>query len=54
MQEFIKKFKQAVFGDNIYIRPSLLSEECYPYWVRQSVMHRDGWSQTNGWALMAP
>ncbi|UKS28065.1 hypothetical protein LOZ80_03750 [Paenibacillus sp. HWE-109] len=27
MQEFIKNFKQAVFGDNIYIRPSLLSED---------------------------
>jgi hypothetical protein len=27
MQEFIKKFKQAVFGDNIYVRPSLLSED---------------------------
>jgi hypothetical protein len=26
MQEFIKKFKQAVFEDDIYIRPSLISE----------------------------
>jgi hypothetical protein len=32
----------------------LISHKCYPYWVRQSVMHRDGWIQTNGWALMEP
>lgn len=27
MQEFIEKFKKASFGDNIYIRPSVISED---------------------------
>lgn len=29
----------------------LISHECYPLRVRQSVVHRGRWGQTNGWAL---
>jgi hypothetical protein len=42
-------FKKSLAGATT--RKGLISHTCYPYRVRQSVVHRGRWSQTKGGAL---